>query len=171
VFGEPGNSAYCLPFPEGTSTTVTQAYCSPTGRSHEGRFAYDFQCEPGDVIVAAQEGVVFTIGETWPDDDPVSGHENRVLIRQADGTMAFYAHFQQWSVTVNAGDTVSAGQLLGLCGTSGTPSHAHLHFEVFEGAAYQWDEGVPVNFRNAQGRFDSRGGLGVDETYLVGPCD
>jgi murein DD-endopeptidase MepM/ murein hydrolase activator NlpD len=125
----------------------------------------------GDEILAAQDGVVFTIGEMWPDDDPTSGHENRVLIRQADGTMAFYAHFQQSSIPVNAGDSVTTGQLIGRCGSSGTPSHPHLHFEVFESAAYDWDRGVPVSFRNAEGRLDSRGGLRVNETYQARPCN
>jgi murein DD-endopeptidase MepM/ murein hydrolase activator NlpD len=170
VFGEPADSNYCLPLPEGTTTLLFQSYCSTEDWSHHGRFAYDFVCDIGDEILAAQDGVVFTIGEVWPDDDPASGHENRVLIRQADGTMAFYAHFQQWSIPVNVGDFVTAGQLIGRCGSSGTPSIPHLHFEVFEGAAYDWDHGVPVNFRNAGGPFDPRGGLEVDVSYVVLPC-
>lgn len=171
VFGEPAHSNYCLPFPAGTATTVLQAYCSPEGRSHHGRFAYDFGCDMGDEILAAQDGVVFIEGDEWPDDDPTSGHENRVLIRQTDGTMAFYAHFQQSSIPVQAGDNVTTAQLIGRCGSSGTPSVPHLHFEVFESAAYDWNHGVPVNFRNAGGTLDARGGLAVDQRYETGPCN
>lgn len=171
VFAEPAHSNYCLPFPLGTSVPVLQSYCSPEGWSHQGRFAYDFGCDMGDEILAAQDGVVFTVGDEWPDDDPTSGHENRVLIRQADGTMAFYAHFQQSSIPVHAGDNVTTGQLIGRCGSSGTPSVPHLHFEVFESAAYDWDHGVPVNFRNAEGTLDARGGLAEGQMYETRACN
>jgi murein DD-endopeptidase MepM/ murein hydrolase activator NlpD len=94
------------------------------------------------------------------------------MIRHADGTVAFYAHFQHQSIPVEAGDVVTRGQLIGGCGATGEESRiAHVHFEVFEIAAFEWDRGVPVNFRNAQGLLDARGGLAVNETYAALSCD
>jgi len=170
VFPPPESSAYCLPLTEGTTSLVGQAYCSEVGWSHRGRFAYDFVCDYGDEIRAARGGFVDFAGDAWPDDDTRSGHENRAVIVHPDGTVAFYAHFQQDSLVVVSGDQVRAGQLLGLCGSSGTPSVPHLHFEVFERAAYEWERGLPVSFRNASGPLDERGGLDVGATYTAETC-
>jgi murein DD-endopeptidase MepM/ murein hydrolase activator NlpD len=169
VFPPPETSDYCLPVPEGASTVVSQAYCSEPGRSHESRLAYDFDCEPGDPLVAARGGFVEVVGEEWPDDDQSPGHENRVVIRHDDGSVAFYAHFQEQGVEVQTGETVSTGQLLGRCGSSGTHL-PHLHFEVFERALYDWDHELPVGFRNAGGPLDSRGGLTRDAVFVALPC-
>ena len=169
-FGPPSASPYCLPLAEGARSLVSQAYCSNPGRSHRGRFAYDFECGYGDEIRAARGGFIEFLGDAWPDEDPTSGHENRVVIRHADGSVAFYAHFQRDSLAVVSGESVSIGQLLGRCGSSGTPSTPHLHFEVFERAAYEWERGVPVSFRNSDGPLDSRGGLDVGVTYGVRSC-
>lgn len=170
VFDPAATSPYCVPLAEGGASLVSQAYCSESGRSHRGRFAYDFECDYGAEIRAARGGFVEFLGDAWPDSDPTSGHENRVVIRHADGTMAFYAHFQQDSLVVVSGESVRTGQLLGRCGSSGTPSTPHLHFEVFERAAFEWDRGLPVSFRNVEGPLDSRGGLGVGVTYGAGSC-
>jgi murein DD-endopeptidase MepM/ murein hydrolase activator NlpD len=171
VFPDPATSDFCLPFPPGTVTSVSQSYCSPPGRSHHTRFAIDFVCALGDPIVAARGGLVEFTGDEWPDDDPTSGHENRAVIRHADGTVAVYVHFRQRSLVVQGGDSVTAGQLLGDCGSSGTPSAPHLHFETFERAAYEIDRGLPVSFRNADGPLDSRGGLEEGASYVALPCN
>ncbi len=171
VFGDPAASPYCVPLATGAVTFLHQSYCSAPGRSHDTRFATDFGCDHGDDILAARAGRVEAVDEHWRDDDPQGGHENRVLIRQGDGTLAFYAHFQQQSIPVEVGDHVRRGQLIGQCGSSGEISGVpHLHFEVFESQAYDWDRGVPVNFRNIEGQLDSRNGLMVNQTYTVLPC-
>ena len=57
-------------------------------------------------------------------------------------------------------------------GTSGTsPSNPHLHFEVFEGQGEgsQWYKTLPVNFRNAKGALDDRGGL-AESDYEALAC-
>lgn len=169
-FGPAPASPYCLPLAAGARSLVSQAYCSSPGRSHRGRFAYDFECDHGDEIRAARGGFIELVGDAWPDDDPTSGHENRVVIRHADGSVAFYAHFQRDSLVVISGESVRIGQLLGRCGSTGTSSTPHLHFEVFERAAYEWDRGVPVSFQNSDGPLDSRGGLDVGVIYGAGSC-
>jgi murein DD-endopeptidase MepM/ murein hydrolase activator NlpD len=162
TFVDPAESEYCLPFPQGMSTQ---------GRSHRTRFAYDFGCDLGDDVLAAREGVIEEVIEHWTDDDREGGHENRVLIRHADGTVAFYAHFQHQSIPVAVGDLVTTGQLIGSCGATGEESRIpHVHFEVFENAPFVWDQGIPVNFRNAEGILDARGGLEYGGTYAVGSC-
>ena len=63
------------------------------------------------------------------------GYGNYVMLEHGDGHMTVYAHMS--SVLVSAGDTVSAGQVLGFVGSTGDSTGAHLHFETrFNGAKY-----------------------------------
>lgn len=55
---------------------------------------------------------------------------NYVLIDHGGGISTLYAHMSER--TVSAGDTVTAGQLLGYVGLTGSTTGYHLHFEVRE---------------------------------------
>jgi murein DD-endopeptidase MepM/ murein hydrolase activator NlpD len=69
---------------------------------------------------------------TCPPDSPhdTDKDENEVIIRHDDGTAAVYTHLMKDSVTVNEGDRVRCGQLIGRVGSAGSSSHPHLHFEL-----------------------------------------
>ncbi len=61
---------------------------------------------------------------------------NYIIIHHSDGSYALYWHMKKNSVTVKAvGQTVVAGEYLGVVGSSGSASGPHLHFEVWVGAA------------------------------------
>lgn len=55
---------------------------------------------------------------------------NFVMIEHDDGTITLYAHMYENTITVNYGDTVKAGQVIGKMGSSGQSTGMHLHFEV-----------------------------------------
>lgn len=72
-------------------------------------------------IVAATAGVVAATTTT-------SGGGNQVWIDHGGGLETRYKHLSSW--TVEVGDKVAAGQQLGVEGSTGNSSGAHLHFEV-----------------------------------------
>lgn len=59
------------------------------------------------------------------------GYGNYVIIQETStGKCFLYAHLKANTITVKKGDTVSAGQVIGIMGSSGDSGHMHLHFEV-----------------------------------------
>jgi murein DD-endopeptidase MepM/ murein hydrolase activator NlpD len=169
-FGDPSESPYCLPYPEGEVVYVNNSYS--TRGSHIGRFAYDFAMPFGSEIAAARAGTVTEARDHFRDDDRQGGHENGIFVLHDDGTMAAYLHMSEDGVFATVGDEVEAGDVIGLVGTSGTSQdNPHLHFEVFEGQGEdsQWYKTVPVNFRNAKGALDDHGGL-AETNYEALTC-
>lgn len=87
----------------------------------------------GIEILAAAEGTVVEIERSQPDRNtgpPYPGDANRVIVQHLDGSYAWYYHMQKNSLTVDVGDMVQRGQVLGLVGSSGFSTDAHLHFEL-----------------------------------------
>jgi len=83
-------------------------------------------------IVAAAPGVIFDKQDGGFDRNCGSGvPSNWVIIEHFDGSMTRYHHLKKYSLTSKQeGDTVQAGEFLGLIGSSGNSSHTHLHFAV-----------------------------------------
>jgi hypothetical protein len=92
----------------------------PANPFHTG---VDFNANVGDSVYSVKDGVVVSAVST-----DKGGFGKHVKVRHADGHASVYAHLS--SVSVNAGDTVNAGDQLGNAGNSGLSSGPHLHFEV-----------------------------------------
>ncbi|HXV85232.1 MAG TPA: peptidoglycan DD-metalloendopeptidase family protein [Gemmatimonadales bacterium] len=84
----------------------------------------DIAVPSGTPIRAAGGG---TIAETG--DDPEYG--KFVLIEHPEGFQTLYGHASR--LLVGAGDIVSAGQVIGLSGSTGRSTAPHLHFETRQG--------------------------------------
>lgn len=167
VFGDPAESNYLLPYPAGEAYYVTQSYCT-AGGSHHNQLAYDFNMPVGTEVLAARAGTVKEIRESSPDNGVGDGDHNYVFIQHDDGTVAFYAHLMQDGVLVEAGDEIKAGDLIAYSGNSGqTGGKPHLHFGVYLDWFPQEGRDAPVNFRNASGESDERGGLAVGRRYTA----
>lgn len=157
-FPDPETSPYVLPYPVGVSCRLFQSYNNHRG--HKNRLAYDFSMPVGSPITAARSGVVVVVENDFRDNDHTPGHNNRVVIRHADSTLAWYAHLKQGSVLVQVADSIRTGQQLGSCGLSGRSGGiSHLHFEVFRRQLYKYSDAIPISFRNLSGEVDSRGML------------
>ncbi|MER7402897.1 LysM peptidoglycan-binding domain-containing M23 family metallopeptidase [Streptomyces sp. NPDC000070] len=81
----------------------------------------DFVVPTGTSLKAVGAGTVVSAG--WG-----GAYGNQVVIRLNDGSYAQYAHLS--SLSVSAGQTVSAGQQIGLSGATGNVTGPHLHFEI-----------------------------------------
>jgi hypothetical protein len=167
VFGLTAESAYVLPYLVGAAYEVLQSYCCDSG-SHGNQLAYDFLMPEGTSVTAARAGVVVGLVDQWEDSDWDPNHFNYVFIRHEDDSVAFYAHLQVRSLRVGLGDQVGMGQQIAGSGHCGTPI-ADLHFGVYRAWPIVHGDDLPVNFRNADGPLDSRGGLRRGIVYTALP--
>lgn len=173
AFPAAADSPFVLPYPVGESYVVSQSCCHPVG-GHRNRIAVDFKMPMGALITASRGGEVTAVVESFVDGDLSRGHNNRVLIRHDDGSIAWYAHLEHNSVVVDAGDTVVTGQAIARCGNTGnTGNLPHLHFEVFRQRVYDYSDAIPVTFNNARGPLDARGAMVAGGLYeaLAWPRD
>ncbi|HSP08764.1 MAG TPA: peptidoglycan DD-metalloendopeptidase family protein [Candidatus Dormibacteraeota bacterium] len=76
----------------------------------------------GSPIFAADDGVVALVGSS------TSGYGNYVVIAHTGGLDTLYGHLS--AALVKVGQTVSQGQTVGLEGSTGNSTGAHLHFEL-----------------------------------------
>lgn len=142
---------------------IGSGYRSADRPDHDG---LDFTADKATLIHAAGSGIVITAlcNASTSDGTPYScdtdggtdimGCGWYVEILHPDNTVTRYCHMiQRPNVTV--GDTVTAGKIIGLVGSSGNSSGPHLHFEAHTGSpatsknatnpsAYLTERGVDV---------------------------
>jgi len=105
-----------------TDGVMTTCFCQRWGQMHWG---IDLAAPLGTPIVAAADGVVLRAG-------PASGYGNAIYIQDADGNVEIYGHMRY--LYVEAGDVVSAGDLIAKVGSEGQSTGPHLHFEIHLGS-------------------------------------
>ena len=81
----------------------------------------DFRGPIGSPIHAAAQGRVTFVGTK-------AGYGKVVEVSHGNGMMTRYAHMSAWRARV--GQTVEAGDVIGLIGNTGRSTGPHLHFEV-----------------------------------------
>jgi len=107
-------------------------------RTYDGHRGIDIdissfrEMDAGTALVrAAAPGVVEKIREDQFDrNTSCTGSYNYVRLRHANGYDSLYLHLKKNSVVVDEDDSVVAGQILGVAGSSGCSSQPHLHFEA-----------------------------------------
>ena len=84
-----------------------------------------------DYIIAHSDGEVVGVRSNYKTTDRTgSSYGNYVKIKHSNGYYTLYAHLKYGSVTVQKGDKVEKGQVVGYMGATGHCTGAHLHFEV-----------------------------------------
>jgi murein DD-endopeptidase MepM/ murein hydrolase activator NlpD len=111
---EPTDCGFVLPF----SGNVTSEFGWRKRRPHYGT---DIDLETGDTVMAAFDGMVRIAKLN-------RSYGNVVIIRHKNGLETVYAHLSK--ILVEAGQTIEAGQILGLGGNTGHSFGSHLHFEM-----------------------------------------
>lgn len=133
IFGRP------VPASATQWTDKAYPYGSTRGGTLQPHYGVEFAVPSGTPVLAAAPGVVRVAG---PDDQIAYGPQtnfygNVVIIEHsasASGLALFTVYGHLSEVHVQVGQTVAAGDELGLSGDSGAAYGPHLHFEVREGA-------------------------------------
>lgn len=121
-------------FPNGFSRMVTSPFgwrSSPFGGGSEFHLGTDFNGAIGAPIYAANDGIVITANTSAGQGTMYGGggsYGNYIDIQHPDGMITRYAHLQY--VDVSVGQHVSRGQQIARCGSTGSSTGPHLHFEV-----------------------------------------
>ena len=109
-----GDAKFVIPIDD----DVTSHYGWRRGRIHAGT---DIDLETGDPVRTCFDGVVRLAQSK-------SGYGNLVIVRHLNGLETYYAHLSR--IDVKPGETVFAGDVLGLGGRTGRATGSHLHFET-----------------------------------------
>jgi len=91
-------------------------------RRYRPHYGTDIDLEKGDSVRVAFDGVVRYANKK------VKGYGQVIVIRHFNGLETVYAHLSKIFVSPN--DTLKAGTVIGLGGSTGRSTGPHLHFEV-----------------------------------------
>jgi murein DD-endopeptidase MepM/ murein hydrolase activator NlpD len=94
----------------------------PLGPYKHFHSGLDMAAPFGTTVTAAADGVVVAVGHTKV------GYGNYVVIAHGGGVMTLYGHLLETNVDV--GNKVLRGQRIGLEGSTGWSTGAHVHFEL-----------------------------------------
>ena len=117
----------CWPLPG--HTYISCNFGDDDAYGNSGHRGTDIPAPEGTPILAAHSGTVIISG--WN-----NSYGNQVLLDNGASLSTRYAHMT--AAAVSAGETVTAGQVIGYVGNTGDSTGFHLHFEVMQ-------NGVRVN--------------------------
>ncbi|MFB7266117.1 peptidoglycan DD-metalloendopeptidase family protein [Streptomyces nojiriensis] len=129
---------FVAPVSGGISTQYKVAGAMWSSGYHTG---VDFIAAMGTTVKAVGAGTVVSAG--WS-----GSYGNEIVIRHADGKYSQYAHLSQLSVS--SGQSVTAGQAIGLSGSTGNSTGPHLHFEIRTTPSYGSDMD-PIAYLRSKG--------------------
>jgi murein DD-endopeptidase MepM/ murein hydrolase activator NlpD len=165
-----GSREYLLPWSCGVSLTCTQGFhgdiCGSNGGDHTGvqEYAWDFGLPRHTALRASRGGKVtvaanvttpgkacydgctqpFNTSAFWNCCNGCLNISNHVNIDHGDGTVASYLHLDV--ATVEVGQLVQQGDIIGYSGTSGCSSGPHLHFQVMGNCPTGYCQSVAIRF-------------------------
>lgn len=84
----------------------------------------DFNGDEGDPIYSVANGTITSVGYD-------GSYGNKTVVTLNDGTEIWYCH--QSAISVDPGDSVRGGDVIGAVGSTGNVTGSHLHLEVRPG--------------------------------------
>jgi hypothetical protein len=140
----------------------------PNSKQVEDYFLYERE------VLAIGAGIVVAAGNRWPNEwvlNPLNYSEERiikltqrllneglefnhailgnyVIIDHQNSEFSLYAHMSEGSLTIEVGDNVQRGQVIGKVGNTSNSDFPHLHFHLMDGKDFQTANGLPVMFQN-----------------------
>ncbi|MBO0598076.1 M23 family metallopeptidase, partial [Nesterenkonia sp. E16_7] len=120
-------------------TSPYGARCMPTQGASTSHLGQDLGAPDGTPIYSVADG---TVVRTFTGNRYNAGYV--VVQHRVDGKTFHSAYYHMWNANthVRIGQTVNAGQTIGLVGSSGPSTGPHLHLEIWEGA---WINGTSHN--------------------------
>ncbi|TGK34325.1 M23 family metallopeptidase [Leptospira gomenensis] len=144
---------YRLPYE--TAARVSQGYNGKFTHLGIVPYAVDFKMPEGTPVLAARDGLVIAAQDKFQTgglNPSFKDKANFVQILHKDGSIAEYAHLKHKGVSVQYGQTVKAGDRIGLSGNTGYSSAPHLHFHVLKPAEnFRTMESFPTVFQTDEG--------------------
>ena len=126
----PASQGYSFPV-SGDNLVMSDGYgISPTSYRNHAHNGIDLKARYQDVMATENQGRVVKVGS-----DKTSGNFAVVEYDRADGAKWRVSYCHLDSVAVRQGDTVNAGQKLGVSGNTGNSTGPHLHLTVRHQAA------------------------------------
>lgn len=120
--------SYQLPVAENNETKALAFNFKNTRMPY--KISWGFKIDGGEEVLACREGVVCQINEVRFRDSLRLG-DNTLTILQPDNSFAKYELFEDSSFTVEIGDTVDTGDVLGKVGVTKFTKIPHIRFSVY----------------------------------------
>lgn len=116
-FPEPAVSEFALEYVWPADGVISSHYGQRWGRLHMG---IDIAAPRNTPVRAVAAGLVSFAGRS-------NGYGKNIVLVHQDGSSSLYAHLEKYVLPVGA--KVSAGDIIGYMGSSGSATGNHLHFE------------------------------------------
>lgn len=132
LLGGGSSAGYKLPYTGGESYLLSRIDHNTNSPGIQNP-AYDFvlpinrrvvAARPGRVIQVVQHNTLFACNRSY------QIYANFIAIQHPDNQVSYYVHLRQNGATVQPGNQVQRGQLIGYTGRSGFMCGDHLHFAV-----------------------------------------
>ncbi len=144
AFVQDRESLVVFPVPAGTfqRTSGFGPRIDPFSGGSSYHAGQDYAAPNDTPIYAMADGVVVHAGGSH-----AGRSENTIVVRHQIGGKVYeswYVHMYDHGVLVKEGDTVTAGQKIGLVGSNGNSTGPHLHFEVHDPSLGGVDDVAPL---------------------------
>ena len=124
----PADESWKVPIKYVANTSPFGERDQPTAGASTNHKGVDLAAPEGTAIGAAKSGTVLVA-----EYNPSAGYY--VVIEHDNGYRSVYMHMSSFDVQV--GQTVSQGQQIGACGSTGVSTGSHLHFGISQNGVYK----------------------------------